>query len=318
MSQPGGTASGGAQDEPITGSVFDFLYHDARRVGSFLAQIDPIGLTTSVKQTEGTETSSNEKSSGSFGASIAVARGSANFEDQATKGARQSFERTYDPIWVNAVALLDMLSARQMIHDGLHGARIGQFVKVSGSLSMMDLTLWKGLWSVDPIRNAVASAAREAEGGTLHNRQQRRHQAVGKAAASHKPSVDDRSDLVMAVLGMMPHTVQAVLGVGGGQSVWCTLREDGFITPSSELVLKHGLVVAGRWTMVGILDALPNGQEPDDDTPPPGDLASFSGPIGSEIAGLMSTLTPLVRNTVGRPAHAYGITPLAIFRTVAA
>jgi hypothetical protein len=52
MSENGPTASEGARDEQEKDSVLDFLYHDARRVGSFLvaqcaALIAACGLSSS-------------------------------------------------------------------------------------------------------------------------------------------------------------------------------------------------------------------------------------------------------------------------------
>ena len=108
------------------------LYHDARRVGSFLAQMDPSGHLTAVKHTENATSASGMKFSAHAGAGVSLARGGGAFEDQRTAGEQQSAERTYDPLWTNALALLDMLDERGMIRDGLESARIGQFVKVSG------------------------------------------------------------------------------------------------------------------------------------------------------------------------------------------
>ena len=42
----GSEASGAVPGEPESDSVFDFLYYDAPRVGSFLAQFDPSEIST--------------------------------------------------------------------------------------------------------------------------------------------------------------------------------------------------------------------------------------------------------------------------------
>lgn len=46
------TASQEEQGEAGPDSVFDFLYHDSRRIGSFLSQFDNNGLLTAINQGE--------------------------------------------------------------------------------------------------------------------------------------------------------------------------------------------------------------------------------------------------------------------------
>lgn len=48
MSKKGEAASAKEQGEPAIDSVFDFLYHDSRRIGSFLSQFDESGLLTGI------------------------------------------------------------------------------------------------------------------------------------------------------------------------------------------------------------------------------------------------------------------------------
>jgi len=116
-----------------------------------------------------------------------VARGGASFEDQRAAAERESLERTYDPLWANALGLLDLLGERKMIRDGVASARIGQFVKVSGSISVSDLTMWKGLWSLPALKQVLAEnakAERQAALAALPNREARRAASPGGKAAS--------------------------------------------------------------------------------------------------------------------------------------
>ncbi len=313
------TASDGARDEPTTDSVYDFLYHDARRVGSFIAQIDPSGHLTSLKQTEGADSGTGLKFSAHAEANAAVARGGGGFEDQRTAAERESLERTYDPLWTNALSLLDMLDQRRMIHDGVEGARIGQFVKVSGSLTVTDLTLWKGLWSMPAIREVIqdgiaSSAAAHVPQG---NRSERRKHGALKAPNSQKSTLEHQMDAGLAIIGMLPHTIQARLLAENGTSVWCSLREDGLVVSASDLTLKHGITVSGKWTIVGVLDALAEISQDGMATQEAIDAAKQPQAIGAEPMGeLMQALTPAIRGLLGRPAQSHGITPLVVFREV--
>jgi hypothetical protein len=73
MSQNGVKASDPEPDGQSTDSVYDFLYHDARRVASLLAQFDPSGHLTGIKQTESAESGSGMKFGASAGGNVLVA-----------------------------------------------------------------------------------------------------------------------------------------------------------------------------------------------------------------------------------------------------
>lgn len=326
MSQNGERASGEVLGGPITDSVYDFLYHDARRVASFVAQIDPSGHLTSLKQTETAESGSGMKSSANVSGNVAVARGGAALEDQRTVAERESLERTYDPLWANALALLDMLDERGMLHNGLASARIGSFVKVSGSLAISDLTMWKGIWSLPALKqiltaNAVAErqAMNQQAVAATPNRAERRRTQAGKQRPEPTGVLESQLDGALALAGMLPHTVQARLVTDERELVWCSLREDGMVVSASDLTLKHGMTVSGRWTMVGVLDALPD-LDKDGNATENAIQTLAEAPLlsASSFDGIMTNLTPAIRGLLGRPLHAYGMTPLVIFRQVTA
>ena len=73
-------------------------------------------------------------------------------------------------------------------------------------------------------------------------------------------------------------------------------------------MLKHGAILSGTWNIVGILDALPEVVESD---------TSVAAALGNTpLAQVVQSLAPLVRQIMGRPAHAYGLTPLLILREI--
>jgi len=318
MSQNDETASSAEQGASIIDSVFDFLYHDARRIGSFIAQIDPAGHLTSLKQIEAVETGSGMDFNASTSGTIAIARAGAALQDRRTASERESLERTYDPLWTNALSLLDMLDERQMIHDGLVGARIGQFVKISGSLTVTDLTLWKGLWSMPALKEVMSdSVTPDTSSQQQRNRAGRRKHEATRSAPNQKTTLEHQMDAALGLIGMLPHTIQARIITDDGTSAWCSLREDGLVVSASDLTLKHGTTVSGRWTMVGVLDALaeigPDGLATQSALDARKETQAVGvGPMGD----LMQSLTPAIRGLLGRPNQAHGITPLVIFRKI--
>lgn len=320
-----GTASGGALGAPKHGSVFDFLYHDARRTASFLAQLDPDGHLTGIKRMERVEETSSDKSGASAQGGIpTLARAQAMFEGQRGKVAGEAAERTYDPLWANARALLDYLDERDMIRRDVASARIGEFVLVTGGLTMMDLSLFKTVWSLPAMRElAIKGAAQQQQPDAptpeARNRQERR--ALTKKVSNNGPSLEARQQVegAFAIVGMLPHTVQARVTQPDKTVVWSSLREDGLVTSAADLMLKHGSAIAGQWSALGVLDALPDADAEGNLTDSGiQSIISALSLSGSAFGKLLVDMEPHIRPMLGRPFQAYGITPLLIFREVSA
>src|SRR5260370_31323998 len=72
--------------------------------------------------------------------------------------------------------------------------------------------------------------------------------------------------LGIELTGLFPMTVQSTIYDESG-SVWCTLRNDSLTIPAEDILLQHGTNIAGKWSLLGVLDARPK-QETDnaDDT----------------------------------------------------
>lgn len=101
--------------------------------------------------------------------------------------------------------------------------------------------------------------------------------------------------------------------------MWCSLREDGLVVSASDLTLKHGVTVSGRWNMLGVLDALPEIDAAGNLTAEAVEAAQGNVlPSASAFGELMLQLTPAIRGLLGRPHTAYGMTPVLIFREITA
>src|SRR5690349_8457450 len=139
MSRNGKQKSGEEPDHPESRSVYDFLYHDARRVGSYLAQFEASGLLQSVRQTVAVEESETSKAGAAAGLGVPkLASASGQFEDQAGTLSRDISEKQYDPYWKHAVSLLTYLQNAALLCRDLRSAHIGQFVLASGPLLITD------------------------------------------------------------------------------------------------------------------------------------------------------------------------------------
>jgi hypothetical protein len=284
-------------DGPKLDFVYDFLYHDARRIGSFLAQFDAFGHLQQIRQTDSVTSGTVSSSAIEGEIKAIVASGKSSLDDKATKESKDTAERVYDPLWANALALLDYLTERNLIVRDLQRARIGQFTLVSGKLSILNLAMLKQFWPLPTIKKIINDSADQTVAAT-GNRHERRAQYHKSAAAAQV----NKADLALQILSVLPHEVEATIDCSK-ELVWCSLREDSLVGSSSDLLLKHGLVISGVWSILGIMDALPGPPEPGVDS-------------GTLLGNLMQQLMPVVRSFMGRPEGAFGMTPLLIFREV--
>jgi hypothetical protein len=115
-------------------------------------------------------------------------------------------------------------------------------------------------------------------------------------------------DFALDMLKVLPHSIQASVGPNWCRA-WCTLLAEGLSTSTNDLMLKHGASIPGDWTVLGVLDSLPRVSPENAPAPDFTDMEE----IGVK---LMDTFVLSTRNMLGRPAGAYGLTPLLIFREI--
>lgn len=310
VSQSGKIVSDEARADPEQDSVYDFFYHDARRVGSFLAQLDSSGHLTGLKQTEATESGSVGKVGGGVGASAYFLKGNATLDDQSSLGEKQSLERSYDPLWTNALTLLDALSERGMIQRNLIEARIGQFVLVTGNLLVLDLSMIKSAWNNPIISGIIRMGATDLQTSAVAKGQRRPDRPRPGAVAAPVPS--EPVDIALALMSMLPHSLQCRL-VSDTANVWCSIDEEFVVGRASDVLLKHGALLQGEWSILGIMDAYPD----DGDVGNAANQEILSRVAGTIVGQLVVGLSGPTRQLLGRPPETYGVTPLLIFREVA-
>jgi hypothetical protein len=307
MSSKDVTASNEEQDEAAPDSVYDFLYHDSRRIASFLSQFDNNGLLTGLTQGDSVSKGAKRSKKIGIGGDVPII-GGGNIEFELGPGevGSQTLERVYDPFWTNARLFLDVLTERNMIHRDLDAANIGQFVLATGYLSIQDLAMFKEAWKAPSVQRMV-------KGGTLAGKKTGNMTAAQKAEAREQQA---NTDLFLDMIQVMPHSVHArLLTSGEGASlVWCTLNQEHLVAPASDITLTYGATMAGEWSIVGILSAAPEYLTPDLNQQ--FDAENF-GLMESIVGQLSKLLAPIVRVSLGRPAAAHAMTPLLIFREVA-
>jgi hypothetical protein len=318
MSKSVEKASEKALDEPQSDSVYDFLYCDSRRIASFLAQFDDSGHLEKVIQRESAATGSKRGwKFGLGGGGMVVGTGgtgNASFEISPAAGGSEASERVYDPLWTNARTFLDYLEGASLLQRNLLEARIGQFALLSGALGFFDLSLLKSAWEQPFVRGLLKAGMNLAQPPIpVASRQQQRRAGGGKSHAvteqQHGPA-----DAVLGMLQFLPHAIVASVRFEHG-SVWCNLNSASLVGSSSDIILKHGVSVPGVWNVVGIVDAFPETES--DDVISAAQAAIAAGALGS-LGEVMATFAPAVRNMLGRPKGAWGVTPLLIFREISA
>ena len=287
--------------EPVPGkddSVYDFLYIDAPRLSHFLSQFNQYGSLTGLTRAV------SESSSTSGGLNVVAAKVDTGSSQQTTQ------TRQFDPQWIAPLSFLDEANRRGMIVRDLQNARIGQLVLVSGDLTLFDLALIKTFWDIEPLKALLLRAlAQSTADEPVASRQDRRRQDRDKGRRGDGLSPEA---VGIEILKSLPHATLAAIQ-HDGHNIWTTLKEDSLVVSASDLLLKHGARISGRWNMIGILDAMPDSGA--DDTSAL--LADLMVPLSlGSLGEVVGRLAPAIRGMLGRPPDAHGMTPLLVFREV--
>jgi len=303
--------SQGEHEEQTISSAYDFIYHDGRRIASFLAQFDPSGLLTQLTQGKSAHRSSSETNDFQTAGGIpGVARIEGSDSLAVSKSVEQEISRVYDPTWANAREFLNLLQSNGLIERNLGSAELGQFVLLQGTLSVYDLDLVGKMWNLKSVKRMMNASLPQIP--SVSKSQKNNPQVKQMLVSAHraKSQAEQGLELFSELAPHLPHTVQAIVRNGSHDEIWCTLARDGLNMTTSDILLKHGMNVPGTWAVLGILDAAPDHE----------DHNSISDELGPNdmVAGIFRAMAPLVRQLFGRPESAFGVTPLLIFREVEA
>jgi len=282
-------------------SVFDILYADTRRLSSLLSQFSDDGIVTEVVR------GAEETSSSQIGISVKIVKA------DGTELGKSSVLTKIDPQWLLPLLFLD--AAQGMIQRDIEAAPIGSLVLSQGKLIVTDLAMLKEMWKSEKARQyMLQKAAIDEEAGL--NRHERR--AAGKKGNAKE--VTD-AELAFELLPLLPHSPQINI-IDGDRTVWASIDERYMNGSASDVMLKHGVKVAGSWSMVSVLDARPFEVRDDEDAyDDHDDILSFSerlaiGMTTDNLWKVANELAGPARQALGRPLLSYGVTPLIIFREI--
>lgn len=311
MSEELKTKSKKAPVEQTTSSAYDFIYHDVRRIASFLAQFDPSGHLTQLSQGKSANRSSSETSDiGARGGVPGFARLDSTNSSTVGKFVEHDVSRVYDPTWANAREFLNLLHTKDLIERNLATAGIGQFVLLKGTLSVYDLDLVGKMWSLKSVQKMMGNGVPQIPNMSKAQKNDPLMKQVLQAAHKQKTDFEQGLALFSELAPHLPHTVQAMVKDGPDDEIWCTLDRQGLNMTTADILLKHGMNVPGTWAVLGILDAIPDSSDES--------LGTAEASSGDMVADIFKIMAPLVRKMFGRPGSAFGVTPLLIFRDVVA
>lgn len=270
-----------AQDSSNIEYLYDFAYLDRGRVDFYFAQLFEDGVLTQTKRTA--RDSSTETTR--MGASVKIVSGDHTGADLVERG----LERLFDPSWLAPVEVLNRLDELQFVHRELNATPIGGLFMIRCEMSVIDIRMLKELWS------DIGEMVLHQEVASQNLAPKPKQQAIAAGKRS--------SETVAKVLKNMPHSVQATF-TSNGSMLWSTLRPESMLINPDDLALKHGATIPGSWYLLGVLDAQPGeGRAP---------IYAREGGLDTAMVQMLSAM----RELMGRPSSAYGVTPIGIFRAV--
>lgn len=277
-----------------TDYLYDFIYADVRRIYSYLSQIDPSGVVTAIK-----EVTSESDTNGIDGElNVKVVRATL----KGLSANSQSLEHQFDATPTLPWSLINHLDSLGYLNSDLHQTPIGGLVHLKGALTLADVRLMREAW-----RPLIEWWYIETE-QILQNQIKA---AKGEAIRELKTQLDLLNQKVKyerastELLEKLPHTVNMTLTCDEDKC-WSFLSPQNFLFDPEDILLKHGTNISGVWHMVAIVDA-----EPQFDVVDPGPWLAEGN-----FQDLMVRVTNIFKFRFGRPAGHYGVTPIAIYRTV--
>jgi hypothetical protein len=255
-----------------------------------LAQFEPSGYLQQITKSQSRLDIGSKEHSRSVGAGkISPVAADVGRKNTSAIHTGINLSEVYDPLWSNAVNFLNLIDAANLLQRDINSAGIGQLVEAEGTLELMDLSLVKDILGAPATLDQLSATWKQ----------------------SHPDQHDSMMDSIRAAQHF-PYSIQIYL-VEETTKVWGNLKPEAMTTSAADLMLKYGVILDGKWKVVGIKDAVAK------DTP-----TKPRPPLFKEELILNSTLyaqfylntAPLMRGFLGRPVGFHGMTPLLIFRVV--
>lgn len=275
--------------------LYDLIYNDSLRIGSFQAQLGSYGALKGIQKSSSTSsgTSSSSDITGKIGVPLAL-HAESKIADSNTKGFEEGITYDYDPLGIDALDFVEKLNETNLLQRDIKTANIGHFILVSGDIRVQD-----GLLTQKVLENPLLS---------------------GRAIAMAPPESQDAGLSEQEVLRLTPKAIQGTVDTGT-DVIWMSLQPRYMSISANDFSLMHGPLIVGRWSVLGILEAVPDVGEPFVmPVVPPNDNAAMAAAIATlktNFIGVVSmNLSFNARTSGGRPSYSYGITPLLIYREI--
>jgi len=261
---------------PESAEIYDFLYVDRSRVSALYAQLFPQGILTNVKTTALQSFSDDSN----IGSDIKIIKA----ETKSSESGSEGIERMFDATWSVPLEVLERLKSLSLVKESIKDAGLGSIVLEECFIRVIDFSSMEDLF--EPAMRAFF--------------------ASGQAGTGTQTMPSEALPFVAEVLKSMPHAIHAHFLTNSG-FLWSSLQPSGLTISVTDLTLKYGGTVSGKWKLLYIIDAWADSGNPPDVT------TWSAGPL---IDGIHTAMYGL-RTMMGRPQNWLGITPLMIFRSTA-
>lgn len=273
-------------------SLTDYFYADRPRLHTFLTQLFPEGNLLQTK-------TASRKGFSTDGIGKGGLPPIAEFNLRGGKNVEDAIERQYDAAWSAPLNFLTEIARKSLLRDELDGASLGQIILLRGHLQVVDFNTLHQLWK--PMRKIILEEFIAQQQGLLNRTQRRSKDSKIQFDQARKQQADE-IDLTGSILTALPALIQLKC-FNERYEAWGTLNPQHMLCSPSDLAFKFGPGVPGQWTVVGLLDAKPHEENPISET-------------NTDLEKGLLTAMSQMRLYLGRPASAWGITPLLIYREV--
>lgn len=267
-------------------SIFDFFYIDNPKIKSFYAQLNGLGALNTLKQTS--QVGDTRKLEATVG--LPTVTGGKMGNDHSASTAS---EHLYDGIPTMPREMINGLDELGFIYRDLTPDNLGSLILLQGYLSITDIEVMKGV--MEPALDFMLKS-------------------MPNKTSAHKSKVKELEEQIKPMMGFVkniPFALSCNLYIPNKDNteildeVWMSLSRDDMPSNVHDINFKHGEKLAGKWYVLGVLDAIPKSLDDN----------QIILPENSEMAVIKKSMSEMMK-MFGRGDEAYAITPIAIFRVL--
>lgn len=267
--------------------MLDFLYSDHERVAALMAQIEGVGAQVGFGRTY-----QKAKQSGkSLDIDIPFVSGGFSSGNNLNKELRQE----YDPLWANSKKLVEIIDEKSA--DQSLDFQYGDLVSVGGRLLCLD----QGF--INEIMKSEAIISKIAEGIDIENTQ--------RSPKGLRQEKSEMAKLIRDFVQSLPLGMVFIL-LTDSDAFWFNVKREYLQIQDLDIPLKFPVSIGGEWRVTGIVDALPQDHASGlSIVPGLGEKLIFP----QALTLITQFIIPLI-TLFGRPADAYGLSPITIHREI--